>query len=203
MSNIKKKIGLTHFKVFVGGRGAYNLTYSLAMSVWTLAADVWIGTSNIGHSYGHSYKANVWIGTPLKLLTSLIEIAEDFGLLFFFKAILLRECVWVFTFWTHSCFPLGWSVTFAFYKFLTLWRGTSIVLKMKVNYLKFLRWGFSNPTLSTHVYERTNVPVFSPQLPTLYPTPPKNCFKIFTLKILRFWKNLTGTGMRPNLGELG
>ena len=56
--------------------------------------------------------------------------------------------MWVFTFWTHSCFPLGWWGTFACYKFLTLWWGTIIVLKMKVFYLKFLRWGFSNRTLS-------------------------------------------------------
>ena len=52
--------------------------------------------------------------------------------------------MWVFT---CSCFPLGWWGTLAFYKFLSLWQGTSIILKMKVIYLKFLRWGFSNQSL--------------------------------------------------------
>ena len=45
-------------------------------------------------------------------------------------------------FWKRSCFSLGWWGTFAFYKFLALWWGTSIILKMNVIYLKFLRWGF-------------------------------------------------------------
>ena len=48
-------------------------------------------------------------------------------------------------FWTRSCFPLGWWVTFAFYEFPALWRGTSIIIKMKVIYLKFLRWSFFSP----------------------------------------------------------
>ena len=45
------------------------------------------------------------------------------------------------------CFPLGWWGTFSFYKFLTLQWQTSIVLKMNVIYLRFLRRGFSNWTL--------------------------------------------------------
>ena len=64
-------------------------------------------------------------------------------------------CVCVFTFWTRSCFPLGLWGTFAFHKFLALWQGTSIILKMKVIYLKLLRWGFSNQTLS--IYRQSSV----------------------------------------------
>ena len=36
-------------------------------------------------------------------------------------------------------FPWDDGGTFAFYKFLALWRGTTIVLKIKVIYLKFFR----------------------------------------------------------------
>ena len=62
-----------------------------------------------------------------------------------------RLCVCVFTFWTHSCFPLGLWGTFAFYKFLALWQGTSINLKMKVLYLIFLRWSLYNQPVSIYV----------------------------------------------------
>ena len=50
-------------------------------------------------------------------------------------------CV-LFTFWTLSCFPLGWWETFAFCKFLALWRGTFYRFKNEVICLKFLRWSF-------------------------------------------------------------
>ena len=62
-----------------------------------------------------------------------------------------RHCVWVFTFWTRSCFSMGWWGTFAFYKFLLLWRVAFIVLKIKVIYLKFLRLVFCNQTLSIYL----------------------------------------------------
>ena len=55
------------------------------------------------------------------------------------------------------CFPLGWWGTFIFYKFLDLWWGTSIILKMKIICLKFLRWGFSNRTLSTYWQSLTKI----------------------------------------------
>ena len=56
--------------------------------------------------------------------------------------------------WTRSCFPLGWEGTFAFYKFLPLWWGTFVVLKMKSYVLEVFKIRFGKPN-SVFIYYST------------------------------------------------
>ena len=71
----------------------------------------------------------------LSIISRRVGCNFAYSLYFSFFIILLRECVWVLTFWTRSFFHLGWWWTFAFYKFLNLWLGTSIVLILQMFYI--------------------------------------------------------------------